>query len=147
MTRPARPAARVPAYAVALAVVLAAAALRAWLFGEMGHLAPLSSYYAAVMVAGWYGGLGARRPAPPGGMAARVPFSPTQAGLDLDRVARAIVERLADAVGDLCILRLLTADGTTLTPVAFHHRSAEARAILLDALRPVPSNSGLIGTA
>jgi signal transduction histidine kinase len=225
MRRPAGPAAGIAAYVVALVAVLGAAALRGWLSGEMGPPAPLSAYYAAVMVAGWYGGWGpgllataastvlawlvfplgeatrrlddselprlaahvmvcvlitalnaavrtARRRvdvenAARGRAVSALDESETrirqqqdrlvvlaetshvlaQAGLDLDRVARAVVERLAESLGDLCILRLLSADETTLEPLAFHHRDPDAREALRPLIKPVPRDSGLLGPA
>jgi PAS domain S-box-containing protein len=70
-----------------------------------------------------------------------------QAGLALDRVARAVVERLAGSIGDLCVLRLLTPDGTRLEPAGFAHRDPGVQALLASALGAVPSQSGLLGLA
>ncbi|HVR70667.1 MAG TPA: ATP-binding protein [Vicinamibacteria bacterium] len=70
-----------------------------------------------------------------------------QAGLALDRVARAVVDRLAGSVGDLCVLRLLTPDGTMLHPVAFQHRDAGVTTLLATTLGDVPSGDGLLGHA
>jgi signal transduction histidine kinase len=70
-----------------------------------------------------------------------------QAGLALDRVARAVVERLAGTIGDLCVLRLLTPDGTKLEPVASAHRDAAVAKLLAGALATVPAHVGLLGHA
>ena len=70
-----------------------------------------------------------------------------QAGLALDRVARAVVDRLAHSIGDLCVLRLLTSDGATLEPIGFAHRDASVAAMLATALAGVPSHAGLLGQA
>jgi signal transduction histidine kinase len=70
-----------------------------------------------------------------------------QAGLDLERVARTVVHRLAESVGHLCVLRLLTPDGAHLEPVSFHHRDPAAAARLPATLGRLPSTEGLLGQA
>jgi PAS domain S-box-containing protein len=70
-----------------------------------------------------------------------------QPGFDQDRMARAVVERVATSVGDLCVLRLLSADGTKLEPVAFHDRDQQASQALADGLTPVASTAGILGQA
>jgi len=43
------------------------------------------------------------------------------ARLDLDTVLNTVTRRVAELLGDVCSIRLLSEDGQTLTPVAFHH--------------------------
>ncbi|MGE5222542.1 MAG: ATP-binding protein [Omnitrophica WOR_2 bacterium] len=45
----------------------------------------------------------------------------TEAGVDYLRVTQAFVETTARRTGDACVLRLLSADGQSLDPVAFYH--------------------------
>jgi PAS domain S-box-containing protein len=80
-------------------------------------------------------------------MLAETSHALTKAGLDLDRVAQAMVERVAETVGGLCVLRLLSADGRRLEPLAHHHRDPPARAQIAGVLGPVPATAGILGRA
>jgi signal transduction histidine kinase len=217
------PLTRIGHYLVAFGAVLLSTAFRGLLFSELGVVAPLTTYCAAVMVAAWYGGWGPGLFATALSILAGVSFFPRRlfpesfedeaavwtvvftvvclcimaldassrrarwraeeqsdareratfalaesegrirqqqarllvladvsqvlahAGLELERVSRTVVERLAESVGDLCVLRLLSADGTKLEAAAFHHRDAEAAALLGPSLAAVPSDAGLLG--
>ena len=51
------------------------------------------------------------------------------ARLDLDAVLKAVTGRVAELLGDVCSIRLLSDDGASLIPVAFHHTIPEAYAV------------------
>ncbi len=70
------------------------------------------------------------------------------AGLDVDSILAALARRTAEAIGDLCSLRLLSEDRKTLLPGAYHHRSPEALPLLEMALRtPISADTRAIGDA
>jgi signal transduction histidine kinase len=57
------------------------------------------------------------------------------ARLDLDAVLNTVTRRVADLIGDVCSIRLLSEDGNTLVPVAFHHTIPAA----YDVFKTLPS--------
>ena len=58
----------------------------------------------------------------------------TEAGLDRDAVLAAIAHQAAVHIGDLAVVRLLSADGAWLNPLAVDHPSPAARAAAAAAL-------------
>ena len=57
-----------------------------------------------------------------------------EAGLYYPGVLSTIAERVAESIGDACIIRLVSDDGQWLDPVAFHHTDPEAFAIFRNVL-------------
>lgn len=57
------------------------------------------------------------------------------ARLDLDAVLHTVTRRVADLLGDVCSIRLLSEDGQLLLPVAFHHTIPAA----YDVFKTLPS--------
>jgi signal transduction histidine kinase len=57
------------------------------------------------------------------------------ARLDLEAVLKAVARRVAELLGDVCSVRLISDDGTKLIPVAFHHTIPEA----YEVFRTLPS--------
>src|SRR5690242_15326541 len=51
-----------------------------------------------------------------------------EAGLDIQRVLDTVIREVAEGIGDNCVIRLLSADGLRLDPVASYHPDPEARA-------------------
>ena len=58
-----------------------------------------------------------------------------EAGLDLGQVLEVLVREVAEAIGDGCILQLVSEDGQWLEPAAVHHPEPAARALLEEAVR------------
>ncbi|GHH01301.1 GAF domain-containing protein [Comamonas sp. JC664] len=53
-----------------------------------------------------------------------------EAGLNLPSVLEVLVRKVSEAMGDACVLQLLSEDRTHLDLVTVHHPNAEARAVL-----------------
>jgi len=69
-----------------------------------------------------------------------------EAGADVGRVLDGIVREVAGALGDACILRLLTDDRAFLETRAFHHDSPSVAAVLAERGRGLlPAHEGLSG--
>jgi signal transduction histidine kinase/FixJ family two-component response regulator len=67
-----------------------------------------------------------------------------EARLDVSAILGALARHTAQSLGDLCALRLLSDDGTTLLPAVFHHRDPDAIPLLRDPLsRPRPLGPGI----
>ena len=67
--------------------------------------------------------------------------------IDLQQTFRVVVEQVAEAIGDLCVLRRLTDDGQTLEVVALHHVEPQALALMraLFASMPQRADEGISG--
>jgi signal transduction histidine kinase/DNA-binding response OmpR family regulator len=67
--------------------------------------------------------------------------------LDLPQTFRLVVEQVAEAIGDVCVLRRIAADEQTLEVVALHHVTPRALALAraLFASVPQPVDEGLSG--
>ncbi len=72
-----------------------------------------------------------------------------EAGLNLDTVLDVITRKVSEALGDGCMLRLLSEDGEWLETVVVHHRDEAARALLQESARARPRKvgEGLVGKA
>lgn len=57
-----------------------------------------------------------------------------EVGLDYQRVLDRAARRLAELIGDSCLITQMSDDGHRLFPVAFHHTDTTARAIMHDTL-------------
>ncbi|AKQ70215.1 Sensory box histidine kinase [Myxococcus hansupus] len=70
-----------------------------------------------------------------------------EAGLNLPSVLEVLVRKVSEAMGDACVLQLLSEDRTHLDLVTVHHPNAEARAVLDASLSrgPVRVGEGLSG--
>jgi len=70
-----------------------------------------------------------------------------EAGLDLPSVLEVLVRKVSEALGDACVLQLLSEERTHLDVVTVHHPDAEAREVLdASMLRgPVRVGEGLSG--
>jgi PAS domain S-box-containing protein len=66
----------------------------------------------------------------------------TEAGLDVGQVAEVTVRQLAETLGDNCVLRLLSADGRRLEPIASYHPDPAARAFLRTMVADSPYSLG-----
>ncbi|HEY3122211.1 MAG TPA: ATP-binding protein [Vicinamibacteria bacterium] len=60
-------------------------------------------------------------------------------GLDFKKAAAEIVRRTAAVMGDLCVIRLISTDRSSLEPIAYHHTSPEADAMLAELIIPEPT--------
>ena len=68
------------------------------------------------------------------------------AGLNVESILAALARHTAEAIGDMCSLRLLSDDRTTLLPGALHHVDPRAKALVEIALgRPLPAEAGTVG--
>ncbi|WP_434346850.1 GAF domain-containing protein [Myxococcus virescens] len=65
-----------------------------------------------------------------------------EAGLDLSMVLEVLVRKVSEALGDACVLQLLSEDTTRLELVTVHHPNAEARAVLDASMRRCPGRVG-----
>ncbi|WP_237079027.1 GAF domain-containing protein [Myxococcus xanthus] len=65
-----------------------------------------------------------------------------EAGLDLSMVLEVLVRKVSEALGDACVLQLLSEDTTRLELVTVHHPDAEARAVLDASMRRCPGRVG-----
>jgi signal transduction histidine kinase len=65
-----------------------------------------------------------------------------EAGLDLPTVLDVLARKVSEAIGDACVLQLLSEDGERLEAVAVHHSRGEARAVLDESLRRYPARVG-----
>ncbi|WP_253816484.1 GAF domain-containing protein, partial [Myxococcus xanthus] len=65
-----------------------------------------------------------------------------EAGLDLPMVLEVLVRKVSEALGDACVLQLLSEDTTRLELVTVHHPNAEARAVLDASMRRCPGRVG-----
>ncbi|WP_301340578.1 MULTISPECIES: GAF domain-containing protein [Myxococcus] len=65
-----------------------------------------------------------------------------EAGLDLSMVLEVLVRKVSEALGDACVLQLLSEDKTRLELVTVHHPNAEARALLDASMRRCPGRVG-----
>ncbi|QDE72137.1 GAF domain-containing protein [Myxococcus xanthus] len=65
-----------------------------------------------------------------------------EAGLDLSMVLEVLVRKVSEALGDACVLQLLSEDKTRLELVTVHHPNAEARAVLDASMRRCPGRVG-----
>ena len=54
---------------------------------------------------------------------------------DLEALLGAVARRLADVVGDLCVVRVLSEDGRTLVPVAIHARDEDGERLAREGWR------------
>lgn len=72
-----------------------------------------------------------------------------EAGLDLDSVLDVVVRKVSEALGEACMLRLLSEDGQWQEQEVVYHEDAEARALLEAAVRARPrgADEGLVGRA
>lgn len=70
-----------------------------------------------------------------------------EVSLDLTSVLETVARLVAEAVGDGCIIRLVSDDGTRFVPAAAHHPNPAARAFLWDLLSATshPVDAGLVG--
>ncbi len=70
-------------------------------------------------------------------------------GLDYLSVLEAVVKRLADLIGDCCLVRVVSEDGLMLEPVAFWHRDPRRGALIRAAHLASPQrvDEGLTGQA
>jgi len=71
-----------------------------------------------------------------------------EASLDLQAVLDAVARSAGELIGDQCILRLLSDDGTLLPAVAVYHPDPERRAFLTDFLQREQqrADEGLVGS-
>ncbi|WP_284663421.1 GAF domain-containing protein [Myxococcus sp. SDU36] len=65
-----------------------------------------------------------------------------EAGLDLSMVLEVLVRKVSEALGDACVLQLLSEDKTRLELVSVHHPNAEARVVLDASMRRCPGRVG-----
>ncbi|ATB51454.1 GAF domain-containing protein [Corallococcus macrosporus] len=65
-----------------------------------------------------------------------------EAGLDLPTVLEVLVRKVSEALGDACVLQLLSEDKAHLDLVSVHHPDAEARAVLDASMRRCPARVG-----
>ncbi|WP_224240612.1 sensor histidine kinase [Hyalangium gracile] len=72
-----------------------------------------------------------------------------EAGLNLGQVLEVLVHEVAEAIGDGCILQLVSEDGQFLEPAAVHHPEPAARRLLEQAVivRRLRVGEGLQGAA
>ncbi|WP_224371521.1 GAF domain-containing protein [Hyalangium versicolor] len=72
-----------------------------------------------------------------------------EAGLNLGQVLEVLVREVAEAIGDGCILQLVSEDGHWLEPAAVHHPQPEGRKLLEQAVvaRRMRVGEGLQGAA
>jgi len=70
-----------------------------------------------------------------------------KASLDYEAVLKTVARRVAEMIGDACVVTLLSEDGQWLNPVAFHHPNPEAENSMRELLasKPYPVNSGIVG--
>ncbi|MBX6341826.1 MAG: GAF domain-containing protein, partial [Thermomicrobiaceae bacterium] len=70
-----------------------------------------------------------------------------EASLDLQAVIDTVSRHIAQAIDDLCVVRLLSEDGRWLEPVAVHHTDPDALALMreLVARDPFPADEGFLG--
>jgi signal transduction histidine kinase/DNA-binding response OmpR family regulator len=61
--------------------------------------------------------------------------------LDLQQTFRLVVEQVAEAIGDVCVLRRIAADGHTLEVVALHHVDPQALALARALFASVPQRA------
>lgn len=61
---------------------------------------------------------------------AQISQAVAEASLDVQAVLESIVRHTAEAIGDACVISLLSKDEQWLEPVAFHHRKPEAKALM-----------------
>jgi PAS domain S-box-containing protein len=69
-----------------------------------------------------------------------------EAGLDFEAASGLVAERMAELIGDCCVIRVLSRDGTHLEPVAAHHRDPQACAWLKGLVAPLPLEADLFET-
>jgi PAS domain S-box-containing protein len=68
------------------------------------------------------------------------------AGLEYNELLNVAARKVADLIGDACIIRLLSPDGAWLQMAAAHHRDPQAGALLRElTARPQLANEGLGG--
>ena len=65
-----------------------------------------------------------------------------EAGLDLPNVLDVLARKVSEAIGDACVLQLLSSDREHLDVVSVHHPDPEARAVLEESLRRHPARRG-----
>ncbi|RJS21134.1 histidine kinase [Corallococcus sp. H22C18031201] len=65
-----------------------------------------------------------------------------EAGLDLAQVLDVLTHKVSEAIGEACVLQLLSSDQERLEVVAVHHPRPESRALLEQALRDHPALPG-----
>ncbi|MFP2932954.1 ATP-binding protein, partial [Pyxidicoccus sp. 3LG] len=65
-----------------------------------------------------------------------------EAGLDLPTVLDVLARKVSEAIGDGCVLQLLSADQENLDVVSVHHPDPEARALLEASVRRYPPRLG-----
>jgi len=65
-----------------------------------------------------------------------------EAGLDLPNVLDVLARKVSEAIGDACVLQLLSADREHLDVVSVHHPDPEARTVLEESLRRHPARRG-----
>jgi len=70
-----------------------------------------------------------------------------QAGLDYRRTLETVAERMAELVGDGCLVRVVSEDGVWLEPVAYAHRDPARRALVTSVHQATPqrADEGLTG--
>ncbi len=68
-------------------------------------------------------------------------------GLDYHSVLETVVKRLAELIGDSCLVRMVSEDGTWLQPVAYWHRDPRRGALIRSAQEAWPQrvDEGLTG--
>jgi signal transduction histidine kinase len=65
-----------------------------------------------------------------------------EAGLDLPNVLDVLARKVSEAIGDACVLQLLSADRENLSVVSVHHPDPDARAVLEEAMHRFPARRG-----
>jgi PAS domain S-box-containing protein len=65
----------------------------------------------------------------------------TEASLDFQTLLDTITQRISDAVGDFCMIRLLSEDGEWLIPASFHHRDPSTQSSIRTMLNSAHQRS------
>ncbi|EYF00789.1 sensor histidine kinase [Chondromyces apiculatus] len=72
-----------------------------------------------------------------------------EAGLDLAALLREVTRKIADDVGDMAVVWMLSGDTTSLDPLAMRHRDPQSHEVLVEMLRAAQTRpeDGLLGRA
>ncbi|WP_040667263.1 PAS domain S-box protein, partial [Nitrolancea hollandica] len=65
----------------------------------------------------------------------------TEASLDFQTLLDTVTQRISDAVGDFCMIRMLSEDGEWLIPASFHHRDLSAQSSIRTMLNSAHQRS------